>query len=415
VSDLFRKQAIEEKQSRWTGQVSAIRPVKVWVPVLFLACIALVMVMFLFFGSYLRKERVTGVVVAAEGVIRIRSPEAAVISAIPVRDGQEVRAGDLLAELTRERFSAAGPTSTLVDRSLGLQSDQIQRQNLEQQAAAQASAAGIRERMSRAARDIVHLDEELRLQQQIIASTERVVGNLKPLADDRIITDLQYQQQINQLLDQKARLQSLLRTRDALRAEIQSGETELKALQARMQADMAAAERSRLVLEQDRLQRRSDSALQLRAPVDGTLTSLIGVVGQRVDPATMIAALVPANATLQAILFVPSTAIGMVRVGRRVTLRYDAFPFEKFGQYSGTIIKVSEADVAPGDLEGPPQTGKDKTLYRVRVSLDRDSIEAYGSKVRLRPGLTLAADIELDRRRLIEWMFDPLLALGKKL
>ena len=107
MSDLFRKQAIDEKQSRWIGEVSAIRPVRVWVPVLFLTCIALVMVMFLFFGSYLRKERVTGVVVAAEGVIRIRSPEAAVISAVPVRDGQEVRSGELLAELTRERFSAA--------------------------------------------------------------------------------------------------------------------------------------------------------------------------------------------------------------------------------------------------------------------------------------------------------------------
>ncbi len=415
MSDLFRKQAIDEKQSRWTGEVSSIRPVQVWVPVLFLSVIALAMLVFLFFGSYLRKERVSGVIVAAEGVIRVRSVESAVIKAIPVRDGQEVRAGDLLVELTRERFSEAGATSELVDKSLGLQRDQIMRQTREQQAAAAAAAAGIRDRVRRAGRDLVHLDEEMRLQQQVIASSERVVGNLKPLADDRIITDLQYQQQINQLLDQKGRLQSLKRAREALQSEIQMGESELNSLQARAQADTAGTERTRLALEQDRLQKRSDNALQLHAPVDGTVTSLLGVVGQRVEPATMIAALVPANATLQAVLFVPSTAIGMIRTGRRVVLRYDAFPFEKFGQYAGTVTKVSEADVAPADLEGPSQTGKDKTLYRVRVTLDRDSVEAYGATVKLKPGLTLAADIELDRRRLIEWMFDPLLALGKKL
>ena len=55
------------------------------------------------------------------------------------------------------------------------------------------------------------------------------------------------------------------------------------------------------------------------------------------------------------------------------------------------------------------------TLYRVRVELDRDSVDAYGAPVRLRPGLSLAADIELDRRTLIHWVFDPLFALGKRL
>ncbi len=67
------------------------------------------------------------------------------------------------------------------------------------------------------------------------------------------------------------------------------------------------------------------------------------------------------------------------------------------------------------DLEAPPAAAKDRALFRVRVTLDRDQIEAYGSTIRLRPGLTLSADIELDRRRLIDWMFDPLYALGQKL
>ncbi|MFM9972766.1 MAG: HlyD family secretion protein [Burkholderiales bacterium] len=354
-------------------------------------------------------------VVSAEGVIRVRSPEGAVISSIPVRDGQEVHSGDLLVELSRERFSEAGPTAALVDRSLGLQAEQIARQTREQLAGAAAAAMGIEDRVRRAEKDMLHLDEEMRLQDQGIASAERVVANLKPLAEERIISDLQYQQQVNQLLDQKSRLQSLKRTREALQAEIRSSRSDLNSVKAKAQAESAGSERTRLALEQDRLQRRSDSAIQLHSPVAGTVTSLLGVVGQRVDPATAIAAIVPANATLQAVLYVPSTAIGFVRTGRRVALRYDAFPFEKFGQYAGTVTKVSEADVPAADFEIPQQSVKDKTLYRVRVSLDRDQIEAYGSAVKLRPGLTLSANIELDRRRLIDWIFDPLLALGKKL
>jgi membrane fusion protein len=416
MSDLFRKQAIEARQSRWTGDVSSIRPVKVWVPVALISVIAVVALTFLFFGSYTRKERVTGVIAPAEGIIRLRSPESAVISAILVRDGQEVRAGELLVQLSRERVGQDGPTAALVDRSLGLQADQIRLQTREQQAAASATAAGLAERMRRATRDLVHIDEELRLQQQLIAASGRVIANLKPLAEERIISDLQYQQQLNQQLDQSARLQSLMRAREALQAEARGAQTELDALKARTQADSAGAERTRLALEQDRLQRRSDSALQLHAPVDGTVTALLGSIGQRVEPVTLIAAIVPANATLQAVLYVPSSAMAQIRPGRRVTLRYDAFPFEKFGQYSGTVTKVSEADVAATDLDAPAAAAaKDRNMFRIRVKLDSEQIEAYGSTIRLRPGLTLSADIELDRRRLIEWMLDPLYALARKL
>ena len=415
MSDLFREQAVEAKQSRWAGDVSSIRPVNVWVPVAFITVIALLTVLFLFFGSYSRKERVSGVIVPAEGVIRLRAPDSAVITGIRVRDGQEVHAGDLLVELSRERLGHEGPTAVLVDRSLGLQADQILQQTREQQAAATATAAGLADRMRRAGRDLVHLDEEMRLQQQAITTSERVMGNLKPLADERIISDLQYQQQLNQLLDQKGRLQSLMRTREALQSEISMSQSELDTLKARTRADNAGSERTRLALEQDRLQRRSESALELHAPVDGTVTALLGVIGQRVDPATLIAAIVPANATMQAVLFVPSSAMAQIRPGRHVKLRYDAFPFEKFGQFTGTITKVSEADVPVADLEAPPAAAKDRALFRVRVTLDRDQIEASGSTLRLRPGLTLSADIELDRRRLIDWMFDPLYALGQKL
>lgn len=415
MSDLFRRQAIEATQNRWTGEVSAIRPVRAWVPVLFITTVAVLAVLFLFFGQYSRKERVTGVIVPAEGVIRLRVPDSALITAIHVRDGQEVKAGEVLAELSRERVGQEGPTAALIDRSLGEQAGQLARQTREQQAAALAAAAGLNERIRRATSDLQNMEEELRLVQESISASERVIGNLRPLAEERIISDLQYQQQLNQLLEQKARLQSQLRAREGLRAEIRAAQTELDGLRARTQADVAQNERARLALEQDRLQRRSDTTLQLRAPVDGTVTALLGAIGQRVDPATMIAAIVPANATLQAVLYVPSSAMAQIRPGRRVNLRYDAFPFEKFGQYTGTVAKVSETDVPAADQEAPPTVGREKTLFRVRVALDRDQVEAYGASVRLRPGLTLTADIELDRRRLIEWMLDPLYALGKKL
>jgi len=99
-------------------------------------------------------------------------------------------------------------------------------------------------------------------------------------------------------------------------------------------------------------------------------------------------------------------------------LRYDAYPFEKFGQYSGRVSAVSEADVPTLDLGSTvavTQPNDKRTTFRIRVTLDQEYVEAYGNRIKVRPGQTLAADIELDRRRLIEWMFDPLYALGKRI
>ena len=265
---------------------------------------------------------------------------------------------------------------------------------------------------------MANIAEEIRLHQQQVASSERVLANLKPLADEKIVSDIQFQQQSNQVLELRARLEALRRTQEALRAEVSMARSEGASISAKTNADKATLERGLLALDQDRTQRRTASVTQIRAPVSGILTALLASVGQRVDAAMSLAALIPADSKMEAVLFVPSSAIGFIKPGRKVILRYDAFPFEKFGQYEGAVLSVSEADVPTLDLASPaaaPVLNDKRTTFRIRVALDKDHIEAYGARVRLKPGQTLAADIELDRRRLIQWMFDPLYALGKRL
>lgn len=415
MSDLFRQEAIEAQQQRWSGDVSSIRPVSAWAAVALLCTIALAAAVFLFAGNYTRKERVSGVIASIEGVVRLRVQENAVITALLVKDGEQVSAGEPIAELTRERFSDAGPTLLMTDKNLDEQRASVLRRAKETTAALDAGVVAIRDRVARLNSDIVHLGEEIRLQGEQIASVERIITNLKPLAEDKIISDLQYQQQLNQLLDQRARLETLKRTRDGMQSEILLARSELRGLQAKAAAELATVDQSRIALDREKVQLHGDSVMQLRAPVDGIVTAITAVVGQRIDPSVTIASVVPRNAKMQAILHVPSTAIGFMRVGQSVALRYDAYPYQKFGQHAGTVVKISEADL-PATEQELTGAAKDKAnLFRVRVALNRDYVEAYGARYPLRPGLTLHADVELDRRRLIDWIFEPLVALGKRL
>jgi len=115
-------------------------------------------------------------------------------------------------------------------------------------------------------------------------------------------------------------------------------------------------------------------------------------------------------------LFAPSSAIGFVRPDQKVQLRYQAFPYQKFGHQSGAVIQVSRAPLQATELAALPLQaaagGNAEPLYRITVQLDQQSVAAYGQTQPLSPGMQLEADVLLDKRRLIEWLFEPVLGIA---
>jgi membrane fusion protein len=122
---------------------------------------------------------------------------------------------------------------------------------------------------------------------------------------------------------------------------------------------------------------------------------------------------------LEAQLFSPSSAIGFVHPGQRVLLRYEAFPYQKFGYYEGSVANVSRSAISPSEL--PQQLSgltklhaANEPVYRITVSLDQQTATAYGKPAPLQPGMQLEADVLIESRRLIEWVLDPLFTFTGK-
>ncbi|MBC8057325.1 MAG: HlyD family secretion protein, partial [Rhizobiales bacterium] len=122
---------------------------------------------------------------------------------------------------------------------------------------------------------------------------------------------------------------------------------------------------------------------------------------------------------LQAQLFAPSSAVGFVRANQQVQLRYQAFPYQKFGHQSGEVVQVSRSPLQASELAGlslpAALSAGGEPLYRITVDLDRQSVAAYGQPQALSPGMQLEADVLLDRRRLIEWLFEPVLGIAGRI
>jgi membrane fusion protein len=106
---------------------------------------------------------------------------------------------------------------------------------------------------------------------------------------------------------------------------------------------------------------------------------------------------------------VPSRAVGFVEPGDDVLLRFHAFPYQKFGQGRGEVVRVSRSALSSGELSSIAVQGSaPEPLYRVIVQLERETVEAFGKQEPLKPGMMLEADVLGEERKLWEWLLEPL-------
>ena len=151
----------------------------------------------------------------------------------------------------------------------------------------------------------------------------------------------------------------------------------------------------------------------LTAPVDGHVVVVLARAGQTVKQNDPLLMMVADGAELQVELFAPSKAVGFIKPHQRVGLRFASFPYEKFGVQYGATRAITDASLSANDvMQQNPMTWKENEgHYRVIVALEKTTITAYGRQEPLRVGMTVSADVELDRRRLYEWMLEPLWSL----
>ncbi len=147
----------------------------------------------------------------------------------------------------------------------------------------------------------------------------------------------------------------------------------------------------------------------------GTVSAMLASPGEAVTANEPVTSITPTGAKLIAQLLVPSAAIGFIHPGSRLKLHYDAFPYQEFGQADGTVTSISASALTPSEVAGLAEQHTDEPLYDVNVALDQQDIKLYGNAQPLKAGLKLEASITLDRRRLIQWVFEPLYDVGKSL
>jgi len=425
-SALFRAEVTAAQSQQWMGAIRLAQPISAWLIALVAAVVTLALIAYITLGSITKKARITGLTLPTSGSVSVIAPTTGIIQQVLVKEGQTVHAGQALFELSTERHGDQGEITALIAQQLAARQHSLEAEQRQRTAQVKEKKQAIQLRLGNLQTESAQLQQEIVLAQRRQALAQDSLNKFQNLQGSGYVSAAQTQQKQEDLIDIASRLSTLQRNQLQLAANQLALKAEAADLDNSLANDQAQLERSLASLQQEIAENGNRKANILTAPQDGIVSALSYPVGQTVTAGQSLATLLPQQVELEVQLYAPSRTAGFVSTGQSVLIRYQAFPYQKFGLHKGTVTDVSKTPFAPSEL---PQNlastilsnaqqniqgfNSNEALYRIKVKLEKQSIEAYGQLQALKPGMTLEADVLQDRRKIWEWVLEPVLVVAK--
>ncbi|MHC5234361.1 HlyD family type I secretion periplasmic adaptor subunit [Brucella sp. LJL56] len=443
---------------------SPVRMAFLW----FICALAVTALMWGWFGKF-------DIVATAQGKIQptgrvkiIESLESGKTKAVPVRNGDLVKTGDVLValddtEIAADQIAKLGTFNALRaetmrrttllavldewkahgiwDRdsggpSLAFPDDIPANVRQREQAVFAADLRGIiasldslaAQRLQRQA-EIVGLTEAIKAQATLVETlNERVIMRSKLVKSSsgsraQVIDAMQEHQEADSALaDKKAQLKAAEAALDVATAE---GIKLLETLAADNASKKLEAERNSDGLEQEVVKAKKRRELMtITSPIDGTVQlSSITTVGQVIAPNTELMRIVPADAKLEIEAFLPNKDIGFVEAGQPAIIKVEAYPFTRFGILDGRVVRVSADAIPEPDAQQMESTVAQNArstvptgnvprvqnlVFPVTIGFDATTLMVDGRPMPVVPGMGVTVEIKTGQRRILEYLFSPL-------
>lgn len=407
MSNLFRKEAIEHQGQKLDGEVTIATHLSFnWI----LALILLIVVVgatYLIVGEYHRKEIVSGYLRPTEGLSKVYPLGQGVIDEVFVEEGETVEKGQLLARIRMERILTTGSDMNEAILSELIKQKDILHRNLSNQAAlakvqSEKLVSQINNtefQLSQAKKQLSLLKERVSLSENRLKDTQALIekgfasqSDLESVRDTLLAIQQQAEDLEGRVLSQNESLSQLKFEKQQLPFNQQDAESQLRSQLANINQQITQAS--------------AQQSYDVRSNRSGRVSGLMVKPGMIAQSTTPLMTILPIEAALEAVLLVPSRAFGFVQQGQNTRIRYQAFPYERFGIYHGNIESVSKSILLPNEANLPVVLRE--PVYQVVVELKEQNAKAYGASVPLQAGMLLEADIMVDSRTLFEWLFEPL-------
>lgn len=402
------------------------------------------------------------------GRVKVIQPlETGKVAAIHVENGRHVKAGELLIEMDRGEAQADEADAAAAYDSYRAEATRrraaLGAANARQLAPIPAIAFDdgvsepIRRReeqvlagdLSQLASALATLDAQIR-QKEIerdrldttIAAQESLIATLKERVDMRAslvkmasgtksslidaMETMQYHQ--TQLATQKGQRDEAAANLDVLARERDKAflgfvaENGQKYAEAQRQADGWRQKLAKAKLKSSRL--------ALVSPIDGTVYGLsLTTIGQVVGAGEEVLRIVPEGAALEIESYLANRDVGFVKPGQTAVVKVNSFPFTRYGTLTAKVTRVASDAIPEPDAQQAEGDGvkarRDKMfagaqrtqnlVFPVTLEPARTTMDVEGQSIPLTPGMTVSVEIATGHRRILEYIFSPLVETASEL
>lgn len=394
--------------------------------VLTLCVLTLVAIVWACFGKVDIVAVAPGKVVLSDRSKTIQVSELGIVRAIHVRDGSVVQAGDVLLELDSTNADADSTRWQSDQQSVSRELSRYRTflAHINGKSSAHQSNAFDRDLSDSLFQDYQQKHDAL--EQALIAKRndrDALVQNVKrmeqtlPLITQRSNAyKVSYEKHVIaevQMLEVEQQRVEAARNLDSGRESLHSANAQVDQMSAQLQGlewesrktameKVAELEQRLSETEQEKIKADSRASLQLiRAPVAGVVQQLTAhTIGGVVSPNDKLMMLVPVDDQLEIEAMVQNKDIGFVQAGQTAAVKFDAFPFTRYGTLEGKVVSIS------GDAIAHEQLG---LVFTTRISLAARSINIDGKTMALSAGMSTVTEIKTGRRTLMEYLLSPLL------
>lgn len=410
----YRREVIEAKQNSLPGKVILTQPTSIYLISVTAFLITTLILIFLAKSHYSRKETVKGYVLPKEGIVKVYPGRTGVLDELYVKEGDFIVAGSPIAKIRNSQSMANGTElSVVLSKEIKNQIDTMAQELETNEIVFSKSKQRITRQLAELKKSLLSLKKSHSTSQQLLALKEKKLNNNQQLHQKGFLSATQFSSIQEEYLIAVEAVDKLEQDMALTSLEISTLNSEKIALPELTTLKQTSIRRQISKLKAQQAELNNEYEFIKNAPESGTVTAIHPNVGTHINMGMPILSIIPNNSPLELELLLPTRSAGFVQLGDLVKIRFDAFPYQKFGLGQGKVVNIDKALILPTDAILPIKI--EEAIYRVRVALTNQNILIYGKMHPLKAGMIADSDIILEKRTLLEWLLDPIYSIKGKI
>ncbi|UDJ83331.1 HlyD family secretion protein [Kosakonia oryzae] len=417
---LFRQEAVDHQRSYWKGKVILFKGVSPFI--ISACCIAFmaVLIAMLCFFKFTQRIDVVGEVITLPHPLNISSPQPGFISQQFIQVGDTVKKGDVLFELDVSKSTNAGNVS---DTNISMIKAKIT--NAEEiinklKANKDDFIATTQRQIQRYEYSLTETDGLLATAKQGLTKMESALQNYNQYLKKGLINKDQYNNQHSLYVQQQNAFQSLSTQKMQLELQLTQSRSDITVKSAELDNQIAAQYNQLSDFQSQLIETNANGKILVKSTIGGRVESVAVTPGQMVDAGSSLAQIKQlTDVKYYLLLWLPDNSLPYVKIGDTVNIRYDAFPSDKFGQFSGKIKSISSMPATRRELAeyniGQSNTNSAQTLYKAIIDIKQKEFIYKDKKLELSNGLKAKSLVFMEERPLYQWLFSPVYKVAQSL